>query len=257
MSVIRVNKTKNYTVMSNYHLRDKNISLKAKGLLSQMLSLPDDWDYTINGLVAINKENISAIKSTLEELKQCGYLVVTKLFPDRSNSGRIEYVYDIYEMPRQQKQEGKKQGIENLSLEVQPLEVQPVENPIQQSTEERSTEELNKEDKPLVEQTRQRIPYAEIIDFLNKAAGTNFKSTTKKTQKDIRARFNEGFVFIDFITVIRKKTFEWKGTDMEKYLRPETLFGTKFEGYLNQKVDITTKEIARDMDFSDFDDGTL
>lgn len=69
MSVIRVEKTKNYTVMSNYHFKEKEMSLKAKGLLSLMLSLPDNWDYTIAGLVTICKENESAIKSALDELK--------------------------------------------------------------------------------------------------------------------------------------------------------------------------------------------
>ena len=73
MSVVRINKNKNYTVMSNYHLRDKNMSLKAIGLLSKMLSLPDDWDYSISGLVSICKENETAIKNTLKELEKFGY----------------------------------------------------------------------------------------------------------------------------------------------------------------------------------------
>ena len=122
MSVIRVNKNENYTHMSNYHFKEKNMSLKAKGLLSQMLSLPEDWDYSIAGLVAINKENESAIKNTLDELKEFGYLKVTKLMPNETESGRIEYVYDIFEKP--QKQEGEKQGVENLGVEFLGLENQ-------------------------------------------------------------------------------------------------------------------------------------
>ncbi len=128
MSVIRVNKTRDYTVMSNYHFRDKRLSLKAKGLLSQMLSLPPEWDYTIAGLAAINKENESAIVSALRELKAAGYLVVTKRLPNETESGRIEYEYDVYEQPREQyengKQEGKKQGVENQGLEFQGIENQ-------------------------------------------------------------------------------------------------------------------------------------
>ena len=72
MSIIRVHKSKNFTVMSNYHLRDKNLSLKAKGLLSVMLSLPEDWDYSISGLCSILKENKTAIKSALRELQDNG-----------------------------------------------------------------------------------------------------------------------------------------------------------------------------------------
>ena len=120
MSVIRVNKNKDFVVMSNYHFKEKEMSLKAKGLLSEMLSLPDNWDYSIAGLVAINKENITSIKSTLEELKKFGYLKVTKLLPNETKSGRIEYIYDVFE----KKQEGKKQGIENLGVEFLYLENQ-------------------------------------------------------------------------------------------------------------------------------------
>lgn len=115
MAVIRVNKNKNYTVMSNNHFRDKRLSLKAKGLLSQMLSLPEDWDYSINGLAAINKESVGVIRGILKELKECGYLVVSKKMPDETDSGRIEYVYDIYEQGVG-KQDIEKQGIEKQHL---------------------------------------------------------------------------------------------------------------------------------------------
>ncbi len=96
MSIFRIEKDKNYTVMSNYHLRDKNLSLKAKGLLSLMLSLPDDWDYSLKGLVAICKEEKDAIRSMLDELKQYKYL---KIEPDRHKSGRFQYIYTIFEKP--------------------------------------------------------------------------------------------------------------------------------------------------------------
>lgn len=138
MSVIRVEKTKNYTVMSNYHFKEKDMSLKAKGLLSLMLSLPDNWDYSIGGLVAICKENETAIKSALKELQQFGYVKIDKIMPDKTESGRIEYVYNIYEKP---KQEGKKQGVENL-----PIEIQHVENHTQLSINKLNTNKLSTKD---------------------------------------------------------------------------------------------------------------
>lgn len=138
MSVIRVEKTKNYTVMSNYHFKEKSMSLKAKGLLSLMLSLPDNWDYSIAGLVAICKENETAIKSALKELQQFGYVKVDKIMPDKTDSGRIEYIYNIYEKP---KQDSKKQDVENL-----PLENQHVENHTQLSTNKLNTNKLNTKD---------------------------------------------------------------------------------------------------------------
>lgn len=79
-------------------------------------------------------------------------------------------------------------------------------------------------------------PYKDVINYLNQQTGKNYKSTTKKNQTVIRARTDEGFSLDDFKRVIDNKVAEWKGTNMEKYLRPETLFGTKFEGYLNQEL---------------------
>lgn len=100
MSVFKIEKTKNYTVMSNHHLRDKNLSYKAKGLLSFMLSLPEDWDYSINGLVSISKEGVKAIRNILQELQKYGYLVIEK---KQNEIGQFEYEYLIYEQPDTQK----------------------------------------------------------------------------------------------------------------------------------------------------------
>ena len=143
MAIIRINKTKNYVVMSNYHFKEKEMSLKAKGLLSEMLSLPENWNYSIEGLVAINKENESSIKTALEELKQFGYLKITKLMPNETKSGRIEYVYDIFE----KKQESKKQGIENLGVEFLDVENQEqynIYNKINNNTSNNNIKEIQK-----------------------------------------------------------------------------------------------------------------
>lgn len=123
MPVMRVHKTKDYTVMSNTHFREREMSLKAKGLLSLMLSLPDTWDYSIAGLVAICKESETAINSTLKELKRFGYLRVTKLLPNQTESGRIKYVYEIYETPTEKENLPiEKQGVENQGVVFQGVE---------------------------------------------------------------------------------------------------------------------------------------
>lgn len=148
MTVMRTFKNKNYTVMSNTHLRDKNLSLKAKGLLSVMLSLPDNWNYSIAGLVAICKENETAIKSALNELKENGYLIVNKLKPSKATKGKIGYEYLIFETPDKeeqkklikQSQEGGFLGIENLGVEIQ-----GVENHRQLNTNIYNTNKLSKE----------------------------------------------------------------------------------------------------------------
>ncbi len=139
MAVIRVNKSKNYVTMSNYHFKEKDMSLKAKGLLSEMLSLPDDWNYSIAGLVSLNKENETSIKTTLDELKQFGYLKVTKLMPNETNSGRIEYIYDVFE----EKQEGEKQDLEILGVEFLPLENQGLYNINNLTIKDNTKEEEN------------------------------------------------------------------------------------------------------------------
>ena len=97
-SVIRVEKTKNYTVMSNQHFHVLNMSLKAKGLLSLILSLPDTWEYSISGLSSICKESYGTVRSILEELKDLGYLKVIKHCPSTENGGRYTYEYIIYEV---------------------------------------------------------------------------------------------------------------------------------------------------------------
>ena len=96
MSVFRVERTNNYTVMSNYHLRDKNLSLKAKGLLSQMLSLPEDWDYTLAGLARINAEGKDAIRAAVVELEKAGYVQRRQTTDKAGKFGANEYVIREY-----------------------------------------------------------------------------------------------------------------------------------------------------------------
>lgn len=115
--VFRINKTEDYSLISNKFLKERRMSLKAKGLLAVMLALPEKWVYSIDGLVAICKEEESAVKSALKELKQFGYLTVDKKMPNETRSGRIEYIYNIYEQPQ------AKQGVENLSIESRSLHI--------------------------------------------------------------------------------------------------------------------------------------
>lgn len=100
MAIFRVAKTRDYTVMSNVHLRDRNLSLKAKGLLSLILSLPEDWNYTTRGLAAICKEGVDSIGAALRELESAGYLTRRRL---RDRSGRIsDTEYVVYESPNKE-----------------------------------------------------------------------------------------------------------------------------------------------------------
>ncbi len=240
MAVFRAVRTSGFTVMSNTHLRDKNLSLRAKGLLSLMLSLPEDWDYSVGGLVSICRESKQAVDGALRELKTAGYLVITKRLPSETASGRIEYEYCIYEQPRVDtpepdpgeqdaaiqdtvEQDPEKQDPEKQDLEFQELENQPQLNTKIPNTDESNTDKQNKE----------KEIYCAVITHLNEKTGSHYRPDNKATQRHINARIAEGYGLDSFKAVIDKKTEEWRGTEWEKYLRPETLFGPKFEGYLN------------------------
>lgn len=161
MAVIRVEKNKNFTCMSNYHLRDKRLSLKAKGLMSEMLSLPDDWDYSVAGLVAINKEEQGAVNSALKELKEAGYLEVVKNMPNKDNGGRIDYEYVLHEksITINKKQEGSFQGVE-----IQGIEIQGVENRGQLNTNIINTKEQNTKELSVKKDSKKEATFDEIMD---------------------------------------------------------------------------------------------
>ena len=114
-------------------------------------------------------------------------------------------------------------------------------------------QEKPKEQKKTVESVKKKDPppYQEIIDYLNEKAGKKFK-VNEKTNAHINARVNDGYTLADFRAVIEKKVAEWRGTEMDKFLRPETLFGTKFEGYLNQNE--TVRKKAKSTGFSNFEE---
>ena len=149
MSVFRVEKNKGYTVMSNHHLRNQALSLKAKGLLSQMLSLPEDWDYTLHGLAQINKESIDAIREAVRELERAGYIERSR---ERDERGCLRgTVYTIYEQPHaeptSEEPAQEKPALDNPTLEKPMLDKPTLENPTQLNTE--STKKRKRQSKDL------------------------------------------------------------------------------------------------------------
>ena len=136
MSVFRVERTRDYTVMSNHHLRNKALSLKAKGLLSLMLSLPDDWDYTLQGLARISIERIDAVRCAVKELENEGYITRSR---ERDKQGRLRGTeYIIREQPVLEKP-----TLENPTLDNPTLEKPMLENPMQLNIKEENTNETN------------------------------------------------------------------------------------------------------------------
>lgn len=144
MAVFRVEKNKGYTVMSNHHLRNKELSLKAKGLLSQMLSLPEDWDYTLAGLSLINREKIDAIREAVRELENAGYIQRSR---ERDEKGRLRgTTYVIYEQPpKLDLPTLEKPTLDNPTLEKPMLEKPTLENPTQLNKDIQKTDLPKKE----------------------------------------------------------------------------------------------------------------
>jgi hypothetical protein len=137
MPVFRVEKTNSYTVMSNHHLRNPDLTLKAKGLLSLMLSLPENWDYTLKGLSCICRENVDAIRTAVWELEKAGYITRRQGRDEKGKMTAIEYT--IYEFPQPPKP--KKPVLENPISDNPTTEIPVSENPTQLN-KDRSTKDL-------------------------------------------------------------------------------------------------------------------
>lgn len=136
MAVFRVEKNRGYTVMSNHHLRNPDLSLKAKGLLSQMLSLPENWDYILKGLSSINKESIDAIRTAVWELEKAGYITRRQGRDDKGKMTAIEYT--IYEQPQPPQ-------LENPTTANPVLENPMSDNPTTENPVSENPTQLNKE----------------------------------------------------------------------------------------------------------------
>ena len=184
MSVFRINKTNNYTVMSNHHFKEKKMSLKAKGLLSLMLSLPDDWDYSISGLATLSKDGKDSIMSALAELEKFGYLTRTRLTNEKGQFAGVEY--NIFEIPQP-----KNPISENPNEENENSENSNSEKPAQLNTNLTNhlfnlfTNGLSTKDAELLELYQQYIKVREEMNApLNETSLEKLISRAKKLSKE-------------------------------------------------------------------------
>jgi hypothetical protein len=252
MAVIRVNKTSDYTIMGNSHLKERDMSLKAKGLLSMMLSLPDNWDYSVAGLVSVCKESESSIKTALNELKKFGYLVITKKLPNQTESGKIEYEYNIYEYPKGEgdtdtKQEGGFQGVD-----FQAVENQAVENQGQYNTNNKYTNKSITKDKDI---------HTPVMERFNRICVSLPRVTalTDKRKKVINARLKqhsmveieEVFLLAESSDFLKGANGKWKATF--DWLMNENNFVKVLEG--NYKNKLTSTPLPKQTEHDRFMDG--
>nr|DAW91756.1 MAG TPA: replisome organizer protein [Caudoviricetes sp.] len=210
-----------YTII---YLKMLLLSLKTDGLLEY-----DGIDATQDEEIALLlRENLDNVKLTIAFLKRVGLLEMVN-----KNDFFLNQVPTLTggETQGAERQRRHRENVKALQCHA---DVTP---PSQNHNARDKSIEKEKENKSKKDKTYSpSLPSVaeDIVTFLNSTVGSNYKSTTGKTRKLIAARIAEGFTVDDFKTVISKKAKEWQGTDMAQYLRPETLFGTKFEGYLNQ-----------------------
>lgn len=172
MGVFRIEKTGNYTVMSNYHFKDKSISLKAKGLLSQMLSLPEDWDYTLSGLATINKEGKDAIRSAINELEKAGYVYRRQRYDSKGQFSHNEYF--VFEYPDEIQKHiipplSETPSSENPTTDNPSADNPTTENPTQlntniQNTNQQNTYSINSSSINYAQMIEERRRWKELIE---------------------------------------------------------------------------------------------
>ncbi len=177
MSVFRVEKNKNFTVMSNYHLKDIALSLKAKGMLSLMLSLPDSWDYTINGLATICKDGVDSIKKAVKELEENGYIHRERV---RNEKGHLTgIVYTIYEEPKRIDNNSKNTE-DNNSEEDNPKEINDNSNENIVDENNDSTKTEPKTENPLLDSPTTENPITAFPMLDKPIMEKHIQSSTKE-----------------------------------------------------------------------------
>lgn len=216
-----VKKTPGYTVVSQNVTRKSGLSLKAMGLLLLLLSLPDGWEFSVKGVMSIVPDGKDSIRTSIGELEEKGFLSRRQVRGDDGRMGSAEWV--VTDSPM-------------------------AENPTSVIPPQLNNQEVsNQEEMDLSFSLRSK----DIVEHLNEVTGSSFRASSQKTVRLVRARLNEGYEVDDFKAVIDVKAREWKDDPkMSRYLRPETLFGTKFEGYL-QEARCCRGDSARS-DFADY-----
>jgi len=193
-------------------------------VLIEMLRDQPEYKYPLSLIPAISRRYNTTSEKMKTVIGNYGLFTVDENdFFSPALMKRMEF----YEYKKEIARAAGRKSAQVRALNASSTDVQPTLSDGSTSKVYVSTEEQSREDK---------IPYAEIVTYLNFETSSKYKSTTAKTRDLIKARWNEKFTLDDFKSVIDKKVASWANTDMDKFLRPETLFGTKFEGYLNEKT---------------------
>ena len=225
-----------YSIITANVRYDNRLTDSEKLLFAEITSLSNKYGYCTasNGYFAkLYEVTKVTVSRRIANLKECGYLQVEII--REGNEIKQRKIYPLTEMIRPINT--------NDNTPINNSVNTPIITNVKENNTSNNTTSINNINRiDTLSGNPTSYPYSDVINYLNERTGKQYKSTTKKNQTVIRARIDEGFNLDDFKKVIDNKVIEWKGTDMEKYLRPETLFGTKFEGYLNQQQSNTVDE---------------
>ena len=244
MSNVKRIKKRNFTATDNQLVRDNRLTWKARGIFNYLWSQSEDWNFYVDEVAKHSKDGVKALKSGLSELERYGYLKRVMVHDEKGLFGRMSWeLSDTGDLtvstkngPTDNSVNGKNGSTDNGLL--------------RKNNSKKEQYTRNNNNKKEILSSSHSTAAHEIVDYLNSKIGTHYRATTRKTQSLIKARMNEGFTVDDFKIVIDNKAAEWsKDERMSKYLRPETLFGTKFESYLNQQSRVGKAEPVNDFNF--------
>ena len=268
--MIRREAKESFTWVHNTFIHDKRLSLAERGMRLLLISLPDDWSFSIAGIKAMVQDGREKVSSTLKALEEHGYLRRVQRYNE--NGAFTDLLYTFSDEPiflDEDHKPGEDDFMKVFGEHAENADVMPMtENPSAAPTDTSNPSIINNHNNKLLiyESTTKEIMccgaaqggkgqeerveekpskavkakksvdagvYEAIVSYLNAKAHTNYKPTTEATRRLINARIKEGHTVQDFKTVIDHKSAEWNGSGMAQYLRPQTLFGIKFESYLN------------------------
>ena len=217
---------KNFTITSNNAIRDSRLTWEARGVFNYLWSQADEWTYRAKEVATHSPQGIDKLNKCLKELEKYGYLE-----RKRSREGGMlkESIWTLTDSPKL-----------DLPIQVKPILAKPKQaNPRLRNTNSKKQqvkETTNKRNNGSADAEPSTI-HKEVIDYLNEKIGARYKASSSINKRLIDTRVKEGFELDDFKRVIDNKVASWANdTKMSKYLRPQTLFGTKFESYLNERA---------------------
>jgi len=192
MAIIRVPKVTNYTVMSNHHLTDRDLSFKAKGLMSYMLSRPDDWDFTIAGLSRLNKDGRDAIGRIIQELESHGYLERVRRRQSKGTFGTMEYI--LHEQPMPGNPALDKPALENPGQDNPVLDNPAQEKPVQGNRPQLNTDRQNTERK----KNENKNTESSTTDLSNPDQSNTERMRVPEVQEEVKERLNYDSMILQY-----------------------------------------------------------